>query len=159
MGSANAGFQHAAAPDRQLGFLCHVVYGDRLTETAYPSNFDIDNAACAKFHRRPRVPTAMDCLIETDGGLDLPLQLCVEIEIVMPQWLFDHQQVELVESFQKVNLFQRVCGVGVAAENNFRPSSANLLKHFHVPAWFAFHLNAPITGFHFRLDLFQELLV
>ena len=38
------------------------------------------------------------------------------VDVVVPQRLLDHQQVELIELLQMLDLVQRVGGIGVATE-------------------------------------------
>src|SRR5260370_38409268 len=45
VGAADAGLQHAAAPDRDAAFGGGVVHGDRFAEAADAANLDVDDAA------------------------------------------------------------------------------------------------------------------
>ena len=58
---------------------------------------------------------ADDRLVETNGGAQFFLQAGVVKNVVVPERLFDHQQVELIEGAQVLDLIERVGGVGVAA--------------------------------------------
>ena len=66
--------------------------------------------------------------------------------IVVPERLLDHQQVELIEGPQMLELIQCVGGVGIAAQRNVRPPRADFLQHSHIPARFHLHLNPPIAS-------------
>jgi hypothetical protein len=83
----------------------------------------------------------------------------MEIKIIMPERLLNHQKIEGVKLFQMLNLVQRVSGVGIATQHNFRPARADLGENFQIPARFAFDLNATIACIEFSLNFFQQLLV
>ena len=56
---------------------------DGFTEATHAANLYVDNAARAQFNRRTSIAPAMDGFVKTDAGLELPLELGVEIKIVM----------------------------------------------------------------------------
>src|SRR5690349_7696440 len=97
MRAANPGFQHPAAPDGNVSFLTYVMNCNGLSEAAHPSHLDVDDPACAKFNSGFGVSRIMNGLIQTDRCLQFTLQFCVAQDVVMPQRLLDHEQVELLE--------------------------------------------------------------
>ena len=101
----------------------------------------------------------VDGLVETEARLKLPLQLGMEIKIVVPQRLLDHQQVESVKLFQVLNLLERVGGIGVAAQKNLWPAGAYLLEYLYIPARLALHLDATVACRQFSVDFLEQLLV
>ena len=66
------------------------MHSNGLAETSYPAHFDIHDAAGPKLSRHLRVASVMNAFIEANSGLDQFLQACVKINVVVPQWLFDH---------------------------------------------------------------------
>ncbi len=86
------------------------------------------------------------------GVLQPLLQHRVVIEIVVPQRLFDHQQVERVEGGQVVGVPEPVSGVGVATQRDARPAMAHPLEDLHIPARLALELDALVAGGQFPLD-------
>ena len=80
------------------------------------------------------------------------LQHRVIVEIVVPEGLLDHEQIESFERHQVVRVFEAVGGVGVAAEHDSRPARANVIEDLDVPAGLAFQLDALIAGRQFPLD-------
>ena len=75
----------------------------------------------------------------------------------MPQGLLDHQKIELVKFAQVFDFIQRVSGVGVTTEHDFRPAGANALQHIYIPARLDFYLDSAISGSKFGLNLIQQL--
>ncbi len=111
----------------------HVVDRDGFTKSANASNFDVDDLARAQFQRGLGVAPAMDGFIQADAGLELLLQPRMEVKIVMPERLLNHQQVESVKPLQMLDLVERVSRIGVATEDDLRPASADFLEDLNVP--------------------------
>src|SRR6185437_15941935 len=152
-----ARFQHAAAPDRNIVVASDVMDGDGLTEAAHAPNLYIDDAAGAQFKRGTSIAASVNGFIKADAGFELPLELGVEIKVVVPKGLLDHEQPELVELPEVLNLLQRISGIGVAAQKNGRPALADAAENINVPARFAFDLDAAIAGVQLGLNFFQQL--
>ena len=70
------------------------MHGDRLGEASDPPDLDVDDAARAQFEGGFGVARAADGFIQADRRLQVLLQSRVEVEIVAPQRLLDHQQLE-----------------------------------------------------------------
>src|SRR5580698_8045894 len=79
------------------------------------------------------------------------------VDVVVPEWLFDHQQIELVELAQMLDLVESVGGVGIATQSDVSPARANSLQNIEVPAGFHLHFDAAIAGGKFALNLVQQL--
>ena len=129
----------------------------RLAEPAHASHFDIDDAAGSRFHCCGRDPRINNRLIQADGGSQFLLQPRMIVDVVIPQRLLDHQQVELVEIAQVLHLVKGVGRVRIAAQGDIRPTRANAFQHVHVPPRFHLHLNPAISRRQFRLYLAQQL--
>src|SRR5689334_6504066 len=159
VGTADACLQHATAPDRDTTAMGRVVHSNCFIKPAHASDLDVDNPARAQRNRGLCVAAAMNGFVETDGSRKLLLQLGMEIEIVMPQRLLDHEQIEAVELLEMRNLFQPVSGIRIATQQDLRPAIANLLKYFNIPAWFALDLDSAISGAKLSRNLLHQLLV
>src|SRR5438270_4690621 len=79
------------------------------------------------------------------------------VNIVVPKRLLDHQQIELVEFAQVLDLIQRIGGIRIATQDDVRPARANLFENIDIPSRLHLDLDASVTGSQFRLDLFQQL--
>ena len=66
-----------------------------------------------------RVVRRSDALIETDGRLQLALQLGVIDDVVVAQRLLDHHQIEFVQSLQMRRVRQRVSGVRIRHQTGY----------------------------------------
>ena len=86
------------------------------------------------------------------------LQPRVVINVVVPQRLLDHQQVELVEAAQVLDLIESVGGVRIATERDVRPLRSNSFENIHIPARLDLDFDAPVARIQFYLDFFQKLL-
>ena len=155
MRSADAGLQHSTAPDRDAVALGYVVDGDGLGEAAYAAYLDVQDAAAAELQGCLGVAAVAYALVQADGRLEALLELGVEIKVVVPHGLLDHEQVELVPACDVVGVFHPVGRVRVAAQEDVRPALANLFEDLHVPAVLALQLYTLIAGGDLSLDLFH----
>src|SRR5438445_164884 len=71
----NARLQHAATPDRNSRRLSRVVHALGLAKSTYAAELDIDDAAGAQLDGLLGVMRRADAFIQTDGRLQLRLQL------------------------------------------------------------------------------------
>src|SRR5437763_9900325 len=115
MAAPYAGLEHAAAPDRDIVVLADIVDFFSFAEAAYPANLDINDAAGAGFDGGCGVAGMAYRLIQANRGLQFALQPCVIIDVVVPQRLLDHQQLEAIEFSQVLKLVESVGRVGVTA--------------------------------------------
>src|SRR5258706_1646257 len=81
----------------------------------------------------------------------------MKIDFVIPQWLLDHEQVEGIEFAQVLNLIERVRRIRIHAEDNIRPSSADLFQHIQIPSRLHFDLDPPVSRRQLSVDLLQKL--
>ena len=155
--AADAGLEHSSAPDGNAALFGCVVDGDGFAEAADAADLDVDDAAGLHVDCGEGVAAVANGFVETDGGLEALLQHGVEVEVVVPEGLLDHQQVELVPAGDVVEVLHAVGGVGVAAERDVRPAVANGLEDVVVPAGLALQLDALIAGGEFGGDLVHQL--
>ena len=146
VGAADAGLEHAAAPDGDAELLGDVVDGDGFGEAADAAYLDVDDLAAAEFEGGARVAAVADALVEADAGLDAALQHGVEVEVVVPERLLDHEQIELVPVGDVVDVVEAIGGVGVAAEQDVGPALAHHGEDVGVPAGLALELDALVAG-------------
>jgi hypothetical protein len=97
VGAADAGFEHAAAPDGDVALLAEVVDFEGFGEAADAAEFDVDDAAGVEADGLFGVVGGADALVEADGGLEGGLELDVVDDFVVGERLFEHHQVELVQ--------------------------------------------------------------
>src|SRR5579863_2350942 len=100
MRAADPGFQHPATPDRNLLLPANVVNLARFGEAADPADFDIDNAAGSGFQSNRRRASADDGLVEAKRSAQFSLQAGMIENVIVPERLLNHQQVELIEGPQ-----------------------------------------------------------
>src|SRR5579871_143735 len=136
-----------------------VVNGDGLTEPAHAPHFNVDDLARPKLQCSLRVAPAVNGFVQADAGLELFLQPGVKVKIIVPEWLFDHQEVESVKLLQVVDLVERISGIGIATEHDLRPACADFLEDLNVPARFALDLDSAVARVQLGLDFLQQLLV
>src|SRR5215469_764613 len=157
VGPAYAGLKHAATPHRNAALLRRIVDGDRLTEAADPADLDVDDLARAHIDSRKRVAAIADGFVKADRCLDALLQHGVEVEVVVPEGLLNHQQAELVPRRDVIKVLEPVGGVCIAAEHDVVPALSDSLKDMVVPAWLALQLDPLIAGFELKFNLFDQL--
>ncbi len=105
----------------------------------------ISIAACAS--RRLRMHSSRQI-----GVSSLFCSLRMEVEIVIPQRLFNHQQVESIEARDMVGVLEPVSRIGIATQQNVRPAFAYCLKYLYIPPRLALQLYALIS----RRQLFSR---
>src|SRR5205807_8583979 len=128
------------------GALCGVVHRNRFAETAYTPDLDVDDAAGAALDSGGGIAGVVYAFIETDVGFELLLQFSMKVEIIRPERLLDHQQLEPVDVAQMFGIRQSVGRVGIDAKHNLWPARANALHDIHVPAGLDLDLDAAIAG-------------
>ena len=113
LGAADAGFEHAAAPDRNAIALAKIVDAFGLEKTADATEFDIDDFASAEGDGGFGLFVGVDAFVETDGRLKIFLDFDVAEEIVPAQGLLDHHEVVGIELLEERKIFVAVGGVGI----------------------------------------------
>src|SRR5277367_1894909 len=116
----DAGFEHTPAPYRNAPFLRRIVNRDGLAEAADAAVLDVDDAAGFHFDCGQRVAAVADRLIETDGRTNPLLQHRVEVEVIRPKWLLNHQQIETIEVHLLLDLIHTVGGIRIHAQQDIR---------------------------------------
>jgi len=91
MGAADAGLQHASAPDRDTRRFAGIVKAARFGKASHAAELDIDDAARPFLDGLRCMMRGPDTLIEADGRLQLRLQDGMVDDIVVRERLLDHQ--------------------------------------------------------------------
>src|SRR6266568_883878 len=131
--AADAGFEHAAAPDGDAVTLAEIVDAPRHGVTADTAKLDVDDLAGAQFDGGTRLLFRMNALIQTNWGVEFLLKFDVAVEVVPAERLFDHHQVEAFELFQQRPVIQSVRRVGVNHQLDARkilPEASHRLQVF-----------------------------
>src|ERR1700733_2401637 len=140
--AADAGFQHASAPDRNRFLLAKIVDAAGYGVSADAAQLHIDDFAGADFDGGAGVLDVMDAFVEADRSFELALQRGVGIDVVVPQRLLDHDQVEGVEPLQVRSVFQAISGISVHHQANAWEFFAQRAGWFEVVAGFDFYFDA-----------------
>ena len=119
-----------------------IMHRNGLRESAYAAQLDVDDLAGLHLDGGERVSSISNRLVKTDRRIEPLLQHGVVIEVVVPEGLLDHQQVERIKGHQVIGIAQLVGRVGVHAERNLGPAVAHPLKNIHIPARLALELDA-----------------
>src|SRR5580698_4252523 len=133
------------------------MHGNGFAESTHAAIFDIDDPARLHFDRRQRVAAVADRFVEADRRVQPLLKQGMEIKIVRPERLLDHQQVKVVKADQMLKIIHPVSGIGIAAQRDVRPAFPHRLEYMPVPTRLALQLNALVAGVHFLLNLRQLL--
>ena len=158
MGASDAGLQHASAPDRNSALFRGVMDCDGLAEAADAADFDVDDAAGLHSDSGQSVAAVSDRLIEADVRAEALLQHGMEVKVVVPERLLDHNQVELIPAYDVVQISHPIGRVGVATQDNLGPSFADGFEEGDIHAGFALEFDALIAGGEFGGDFVQQLL-
>jgi hypothetical protein len=149
--STDAAFEHAAAPVGNVR--AEAISLNR--EPTHAAEFDIDDAACPEFNGRLCIACVADGLVEANPGLDLFLQFRVGVDVVPPERLLDHEEVESIEATQVLDVIKCVGGVGVYGKQDVRMRVANSGNIGEVLARLNFDFYALVAGVKLRSDFFQ----
>ena len=97
---------------------------DRLGdgETADTPRLDVDDLPRAELDHVGRTIDVGDRFVETNARLEAPLQLGVPNDVIAPQRLLDHDEVERVELGEVIGVGERVSGVRVGHEMDVLPT-------------------------------------
>src|SRR5580693_7981960 len=144
--AADAGFQHASAPDRNGFLLAKIVDAAGCGVSADAAQLHIDDFAGADFDGGAGVLDVMDAFVEADRSFELALQRGVRIDVVVAQRLLDHDQVEGVEPLQVRSVFQAISGISVHHQANAWEFFAQRAGWFEVVAGFDFYFDALVSG-------------
>ncbi len=158
MGTPDAGLQHAAAPHRDASLCRRIVDRDSLAEATHTAHLDVDDLAGLHVDGCQRVTAVTDRFVEANGCRNAFLQHGMEVKIVVPERLLNHQQFKLVPAGDVVEVLHPVGGVRIAAQQNLRPARPHRFEDACVPAGLAFQLDALVSGGEFAGDLIHQLV-
>src|SRR5690242_17159659 len=151
--AADAGFEHAAAPDVNGILLAKIVNAASGSVSADAAEFDIDDFAGADFNGGARVLDIVNAFVEANWSFDLALKSGVGKDVVPAERLLDHDEVEGVELLQKGRVFEAISGVGVGHQADAREALAERADRLDIAARLDFDLDALVAGrerfFHF----------
>ena len=85
----------------------------RLEHAADATLLDVDDPTGAELEGGGRIGRRPDRLVQAQIRPDLCLELRVLDQVLVMQGLFDHQQLEVVEPSEDVEILERVRGVRV----------------------------------------------
>ena len=105
---------------------------------------------------RASSPSRMDSSRQIGRAQGL-LELDVVQDVVPGQGLLDHQEVEIVQGLQVIQVGQAVGGVGVAHEQDLGEAPSDFPHHGHVPPGLDLHLDSLVAGQQLCLDLVEQL--
>src|SRR5580693_9867110 len=154
--AADAGFQHASAPDGNGFLLAEIVDAAGSGVAADAAEFHVDDFAGADFNGGAGVLDIMDAFVEADRSFELSLQRGVGIDVVVAQRLLDHNQVEGVEPLQVRSVFQAISGIGVHHQANAREFFAKGAGGGDVVVRLDFYFDALVAGGEFFFNLGEE---
>jgi hypothetical protein len=100
----------------------------------------------------------VDALIEADGGSYLSLELPVIHDVVVRQGLFDHYQVEVIQPFEHLQVFQSIGGICIGHRGHIRERATHSRQRLYVVARPDFDLQAPIALIHEAFGLPEKFI-
>jgi hypothetical protein len=155
--AADAGFEHAAAPDGDGFFLAEIVNAARGGVAADAAELDIDDLAGADFDGGASVLEIVNAFVEADGSLKVALKFGVGVDVVVAERLLDHDEEEIVELLEERRVGECVGGIGVGHEPNARKFFAESTDKGDVLAGLDFDLDALIAGGKFAFDFSEQI--
>src|SRR3984885_8275958 len=144
--AADAGFQHASAPDGNGFLLAKIVDAAGGGVSADAAQFHVDDFAGADFDRGAGVLDVVDAFVEADGSVELALQGGVGVDVIVAKGLLDHDQVESIELFQQRRILQAISGIGVHHQTDAREFFAESAGGLDVVARLDFYFDALVSG-------------
>ena len=114
---------------------------------------DVDDPTGAELEGGGRIGRRPDRLVQAQIRSDLCLELGVLEEVLMMQGLFDHQQLEIVERSEHVEIVQRVRGVRVDGQEDVRMIGSDRRDPVHVQAGRDLELDPPVALLEIVVDL------
>src|SRR5882762_4666688 len=138
--------------------LAKIVDAPRHGVAADTPKFDVDNLAGAQLDGGARLLFCMNTLVQADRRVQLFLQLEVAVEIVPPERLFDHHQVEAFELLEDRPIIQCVGRVGVNHQLDARKILAQSSNRLQVLSRLNFYLDALVSGSELFFDRGGEFI-
>ena len=158
MSAADAGFEHASTPHRQFVGLAEIVNLLGLAKSSHAADFDIHDPTSSGFDGSGTIAGVTNGFIEADRSAQFTLKPRVVIDVIVPERLFDHEQVELIEFAKMINIIERVGRIRITTEQDIGPPRANTFENLEVPSRFHFEFDPAVPGGEFELDLVDQLL-
>jgi hypothetical protein len=102
--AADAALEHSAVPHRNVTTQSEIVQRDRLPVSAHPPGLDVDDAAGVERDGVFRISQRVNRLIQANRRVHLRLKFRMITNVVVVQWLFDHQEMKSVERAKMVHV-------------------------------------------------------
>src|SRR6267378_1687049 len=152
----NAAFQHTAAPDRNVARQAESLDFPGAGVAADAAQLDINDASGVELESGLSVSGVADGFVETNRGLQLPLELRVIGDVIPPEGLFHHQQPKFIEALEMLQIGQRVSGICVDGEEGIGMRLADGAHEFEVLTGFDLQFDPLVAGVKLDGDLFQQ---
>ena len=152
LGAADAGFEHAAAPDGDGVFPAEIVNAFGFVETADAAELDVDDLAGTERDSGFGLFVGVDALVEADRSLQVFLDFDVAEEVVPAERLFNHHEVKTVELLEERPVLLAVGRVGVHHQFDTGKILPKALDKSEILAGLDFDFDALIAGGEFGLD-------
>src|SRR5258708_37383533 len=108
--------------------------GDRLAEAADAADLDVDDAAGLHIDGGEGVAPVANRFVQTNVRFEAFLQHGAKVEVVVPERLLDHEQIELVPAGDVGEVLHPLGGGGIAAYGDVGTAVAHGLEDLIGPA-------------------------
>src|SRR5205809_6417492 len=138
--------------------LAEIVNLSGLAETSNAADFDIDDPPRSGFDGSGTIAGVTNGFIEADRSAQFTLKPRVVIDVIVPERLFNHEEVELIEFAKMINIIERVGRIRITTEQDIGPPRANTFENLEVPSRFHFEFDRAVACCKVELDLAVQLL-
>src|SRR5207245_9993918 len=92
-----------------------------LAKSSHAADFDIDDPTSPGFDGSGTVAGVPNGFIEADGSAQFTLKPRVVIDVIVPERVFDHEQVESIEFAKMLNIIARVGHISITSQQVLAP--------------------------------------
>src|SRR5829696_10582012 len=125
--------------------------GDRFRKARDSRRLDVDDQAVERVVPLPErgcclyVAQRVDALVEADRRPQLAGDLAVQHDVVVEEWLFDEQQIEIVQRLKTTPVGHGVGGVGVDLEEDIGEAVTHGLGNLVIKSWPNLHFQTAVA--------------
>ncbi len=125
--------------------IAQVVDGEGVQQPADARLLDVDDARGVHFQRLACVARRFDAFIKANRRAELGLEDMMIPQIILGKRLFNQEQVEIIQRFERIGGFKRVGAVGVNLQCDFGKGAAHCSDELHVVAGLDFEFDAAVA--------------
>src|SRR5438132_11770862 len=103
-----------------------------LAKSSHAADFDIDDPTSSGFDGSGTIAGVTNGFIEADRSAQFTLKPRVVIDVIVPERVFEHEQVELMEFAKMINIIERVDRLRITSKPDSGTRRSNTFEKLEV---------------------------